>query len=259
MADPELTSEKNDEQAWLDDAEDHGQDRTWWECIVCPDPECCSKDSFKRSACWSFLSEYQCRCYVMQHLTHSSNHKMDEALAKTQAMLADVQERTETAADRREDKKHWERSQKAQAPQLKSQPKTSQPKQTMAPAPKTAFRHHDSSRPERPRSPRARPRSRSLRRGRGDRHDDGRGKASSKDTKDDKQDKAMLHAISGMTEVIQKLGPALERAVSGAAAGSADVAGSINTDVAIRSGLGAPPVVPYHPQEVSMQLRQAST
>ena len=179
MADIEITAEKNEEVSWLDDDQEHGQERTWWEVTECPDPDSCSKGSFKRSACWSFKSEHQVRCYLMQHLTHSSNHRQEEEFAKTQAMLADVQERTETAADRRDNNKHWEKSQKTQAPQPKSQPK-----QAMVPAPKTVFRHHD--RPGRPRSPRGRPRSRSQRRGRDkDRLDDGRGKGSSKGDKGD--------------------------------------------------------------------------
>ena len=63
-----------------------------------------------------------------------------------------------------------------------------------------------------------------------------------------------MQAISGMTQVMEKLAPALERAViSSAAAGSSSMPAELVTDVATRAG------APHHSQEVSMQLRQAST
>ena len=96
----ELEPMKNEETCYVAEDQDEGIDRAWWCAVSCPAYESCTKQGWKRAACWSYESEAQVQAYVLNHLLESSLHAMEEDMAKTMALDTEIEQHVETARER---------------------------------------------------------------------------------------------------------------------------------------------------------------
>jgi hypothetical protein len=96
----ELEPMKNEETCYVAEEQDEGIDRAWWCAVSCPAYESCTKQGWKRAACWSYESEAQVQAYVLNHLLESSLHAMEEDMAKTMALDTEIEQHVETARER---------------------------------------------------------------------------------------------------------------------------------------------------------------
>jgi hypothetical protein len=96
----ELEPMKNEETCYVAEDQDEGIDRAWWCAVSCPAYESCTKQGWKRAACWSYESEAQVQAYVLNHLMESSLHAMEEDMAKTMALDTEIEQLVETARER---------------------------------------------------------------------------------------------------------------------------------------------------------------
>jgi len=115
----ELEPMKKKEPGWVPEEDDHDCDLQYWNFEVCPDRQHCKKDSWKRAACWSYVSEDQCRAYLVQHLMCSEHHQMPKSRAQELAHDAEIDFSFESRADRDQARADWAKSQEQQ----KKQPK----------------------------------------------------------------------------------------------------------------------------------------
>jgi len=99
MGDDELKLMKNDEEWELPEHEDYGESRILYKVVGCPAPDC-SHSSWNNGKCWSWISEYQCRCYLVRHLKVSTLHNADVADAMILASTAEMEITEQTAVDR---------------------------------------------------------------------------------------------------------------------------------------------------------------
>jgi len=99
MGDDELKLMKNDEEWELPEDEDYGEMRLLYKVVCCPAPDC-SHSSWNNGKCWSWISEYQCRCYLARHLKVSALHNADVADAMILAGTAEMEITEQTAVDR---------------------------------------------------------------------------------------------------------------------------------------------------------------
>ena len=51
-----MVFDMQNDSAFVDEERDDGTDRVCYQCRVCP-AENCSKQSFKKAACWSYIDE----------------------------------------------------------------------------------------------------------------------------------------------------------------------------------------------------------
>jgi hypothetical protein len=90
---------KNEESWHQSEDEDEGIDRNWWVAQCCPAKDC-SKNAWKKAACWSYDSEDKVKCYIMNHLMGSGVHDKDHDEALDLAVNASIENFVETARDR---------------------------------------------------------------------------------------------------------------------------------------------------------------
>ncbi len=90
-------SKAGGEEEWfVAEQHDDGQERPWWQCMECPMKEYCSAKSFKEANLWSYESEAKCREYIARHLHGSGLHKLTPQDCEAFSEAADVQEMLET-------------------------------------------------------------------------------------------------------------------------------------------------------------------
>ena len=89
---------KNEESCYVCAEDDDGIDRIWHCADCCPDPDNCSKSSWKKSACWNYASEHQVKMYVLHHL--HEKHELDGDMAQAIANITEISHRVETAKER---------------------------------------------------------------------------------------------------------------------------------------------------------------
>ena len=127
---------KNSETNHVPVEEDDGEDRTFWQIHQCPGHQDdlqldtwigrCSRPSWAKACCWSYQSETQVRCYLLQHLMHSGAHHLDPVVAEAVAQKVDVSCAIETFADREQYRKSLANQYARHAPSP-SPPKTDPP------------------------------------------------------------------------------------------------------------------------------------
>ncbi len=88
------------ENAWVEAAEDDGQDRLWWYVEKCPCAENCSSSSWKKANCWSYESHDDALKTLKHHLKTSGLHAMSDEDATLALDHANVILEFETKVDR---------------------------------------------------------------------------------------------------------------------------------------------------------------
>ena len=76
----EITAEKNEENGWIPEENDDEQDRHWLQVMSCPfhsQSSPCSKGSWDKNTCWSYVSTQQTMKYLMWHGTQQI-HRLSE-------------------------------------------------------------------------------------------------------------------------------------------------------------------------------------
>lgn len=106
MAD--LQPEKNEESCFVSAEDDDGIDRLWWSADACPAKESCTRQGWKRAACWSYESEAQVQKYVLKHLMDSGLHAMEEETAQVLAASTDISQNVESSRERSQYRKQCE-------------------------------------------------------------------------------------------------------------------------------------------------------
>jgi len=97
---------KNSESFFLSEAEDNGEDRTWFKAEKCPLAECCKLASWKNHAVWSYKGHDEVVGYCMYHLMNSSHHNLSETdAAEAIEHFLVVNEMVETSEERAEYRK----------------------------------------------------------------------------------------------------------------------------------------------------------
>ena len=99
-----LEPEKNEESWYFDETHDD-EDVYLWSIKGCPLSEDCKLQSWKRSNCWSMVSEERARKYLKQHLTHSAHHaslRTDPELINSAVEAAECEIIEYTVEERRE-------------------------------------------------------------------------------------------------------------------------------------------------------------
>ena len=90
----------NLDTAYVESDDDTHEDRTYWMATSCPCRESCTPNSWGRVNKYSYLNEDVVRGYIREHLVASSLHQMSQEDAEYHAAVAEIDECTETAADR---------------------------------------------------------------------------------------------------------------------------------------------------------------
>ena len=116
----ELAPMKNEETCYVAEDQDEGIDRAWWCAVSCPAYESCTKQGWKRAACWSYESEAQVQAYVLNHLMESSLHAMEEDMARTMALDTEIEQLVETAKERAGYRKQCEQLSEPQSVRARS-------------------------------------------------------------------------------------------------------------------------------------------